>query len=250
MDLQDHHGPSFIRGKDVVPPSPDHNHPSGPFSKSPYSNRSEVPLVTAEGEPGGSSCGISYEYSGYAPYPMDYQHQVQVQHQMQYPLSPVEQQMNTSPPSPSTSSSSNAGQQRRRSSVGMRRVSPDALIDLDAPTQPRRYVTPSTTSRKEVPAFFGQRAMYSKMQPASDGEDELTEEPPAADATDQEKIEWKRRQNTLAARRSRKRKLQQQQALEDAVEQLSRDKEMWKTRALTLRQLLLSHGIPCPDFKD
>ncbi|KAH6911034.1 hypothetical protein BKA70DRAFT_1423786 [Coprinopsis sp. MPI-PUGE-AT-0042] len=154
------------------------------------------------------------------------------------------------PPSPATSSSSNAGQQRRRSSVGMRRVSPDALIDLDAPTQPRRYVTPSTTSRKEVPAFFGKRAMYSKMPPASDGEDELTEEPPAANATDQEKIEWKRRQNTLAARRSRKRKLQQQQALEDAVEQLSRDKEMWRTRALTLRQLLLSHGILCPDFKD
>lgn len=187
---------------------------------------------------------------GYAQYPMNFQHQVQVQHQMQYPLSPVEHQISAFPPSPATSSSSNAGQQRRRSSGTIRRVSPEALIDLDAPTQPRRYVTPSSTSRKDVPAFFGKRAMYSKMQPTSDGEDELTEEPPAANATDQEKIEWKRRQNTLAARRSRKRKLQQQQALEEAVEQLSRDKEMWRTRALTLRQLLLSHGILCPDFKD
>lgn len=138
---------------------------------------------------------------------------------------------------------------RRRSSAGSgsRKRSPDSLISPDAPTQPRKYTTPSATSKKEVPAFFAKR--YPP-QGSDEEEDELTEEPPAANATDQEKIEWRRRQNTLAARRSRKRKLLQQQHLEEMVERLTREKEVWRTRALTLRQLLHSHGILCPDFKD
>ena len=89
------------------------------------------------------------------------------------------------------------------------------------------------------------------MNPPSDEEDdELTEEPPAPNATDQEKIEWKRRQNTLAARRSRKRKLLYTQQLEGTVEKLTMEKEVWKTRTMTLKHLLHSNGIPCPDFKD
>ncbi|KAJ7434150.1 hypothetical protein FB451DRAFT_1470077 [Mycena latifolia] len=76
------------------------------------------------------------------------------------------------------------------------------------------------------------------------------EEPLAANATDQEKIEYKRRQNALAARRSRKRKLMHQQQLEEAVERLTREKDIWKTRALTLSSLLRSHGIACLEFHD
>ncbi|KAJ7607710.1 hypothetical protein FB45DRAFT_681441, partial [Roridomyces roridus] len=60
----------------------------------------------------------------------------------------------------------------------------------------------------------------------------------APNATDQEKIEYKRRQNTLAARRSRKRKQMHQQQLEEAVERLTQEKETWKTQALTLSNLL------------
>ncbi|KAK0473102.1 ectomycorrhiza-regulated protein [Armillaria novae-zelandiae] len=90
-------------------------------------------------------------------------------------------------------------------------------LGLDAPTQPRRYVTPSVTSRKEIPAFFMRRRPQSI---PSDEEDELTEEPPAAGATDQEKVEYKRRQNTLAARRSRKRKMLYQHELEETVRRL------------------------------
>jgi hypothetical protein len=86
--------------------------------------------------------------------------------------------------------------------------------------------------------------------PSDEEEDELTEEPPAANATDQEKIEWKRRQNTLAARRSRKRKLAYQQQLEASVDQLTRERDMWRNRAMTLKQLLLSHGIRFPEFQD
>ncbi|KAJ7707377.1 hypothetical protein B0H17DRAFT_1000461 [Mycena rosella] len=82
--------------------------------------------------------------------------------------------------------------------------------------QHRTYTIPSLTSKKEIPAYFATRRSLS--QPSDEEEDELTEEPPAANVTDQEKIEYKRRQNTLPARRSRKRKLMHQQQLEEAVE--------------------------------
>lgn len=141
-----------------------------------------------------------------------------------------------------------AANRRRRHSVGARKASPEALLPLDAPTQSRRYITPSSTSRKEIPAFFAK--MRGPSPPSDEEEDELTEEPPASNATDQEKIEWKRRQNTLAARRSRKRKMQNVQRLEETVERLTREKEIWRTRAMTLRQILHSHGIICPDFRD
>ncbi|KAF5332455.1 hypothetical protein D9611_005355 [Ephemerocybe angulata] len=138
---------------------------------------------------------------------------------------------------------------RRRRSGSSRRMSPDDLMPHDAPTQPRRYLTSSATSKKEIPSYYTKRPSYSRV--SDEEEDELAgEEPLGPNATDQDKIEWKRRQNTLAARRSRKRKLMQQQQLEQAVEDLTREKEIWRTRALTLRQLLISHGILCPDFKD
>lgn len=137
---------------------------------------------------------------------------------------------------------------RRRNSGGYRRTSPDNLIAPDAPTQARRYITPSSTSKKEIPAFF--QKMRTNSPPSDNEEDELTEEPPASNATDQEKIEWKRRQNTLAARRSRQRKMMNVQRLEETVERLTREREIWKTRALTLKQLLISHGIICPEFRD
>ena len=131
---------------------------------------------------------------------------------------------------------------------GVRKSSPESLIPLDAPTRARRYVTPSATSRKEVPAFFNRMRTTAPLSDAE--EDELVEELPAPNATDQEKIEWKRRQNTLAARRSRKRKMMNVQRLEETVERLTREREIWKTRALTLRQLLQSHQIVCPEFRD
>lgn len=144
---------------------------------------------------------------------------------------------------------SNPPQQGHHSHSVRRRISPDDLLSMEAPTQSRRYITPSSTSKKEYPRFVA-GSMRPPSQPSDEEDDELTEEPPAANATDQEKIEWKRRQNTLAARRSRKRKMVYQQQLEVTVDRLTMEKEVWKTRALTLKQLLHSHGIPCPDFKD
>ncbi|KAJ7607715.1 hypothetical protein FB45DRAFT_393832 [Roridomyces roridus] len=157
---------------------------------------------------------------------------------------------NSSPSSSSMPLESMVGPQRTHPSISaVRKQYPHTMVPIsDAPTQPRTYATPSMTSKKDLPAFFSQRR--SPPSQPSDEEDELTEEPLAPNATDQEKIEYKRRQNTLAARRSRKRKQMHQQQLEEAVERLTREKEIWKTRALTLSNLLRSHGLPCPEFQD
>jgi hypothetical protein len=140
--------------------------------------------------------------------------------------------------------SSPAGNTRRKSSAtGTRKnITPASLVPLDAPTQPRKYVMPSATSRKEVPAVFAKKRSRS-VAFGADEEDEL-DEPLAPNATEKEQIEWKRRQNTLAARKSRKRKLEHQQFLETRVSELERTVEMWKTRALTTASILHSHGVP------
>lgn len=144
------------------------------------------------------------------------------------------------------------GPQRTHPSLPSSRRRPaENFVPMDAPTQPRRYVgPPSVTTRREIPAYFINRQPSTRSHSASEEEDELPDEPLAPNATEQEKIEHKRRQNTLAARRSRKRRADYVSRLEETVEALSREKEMWKTRALTLRQLLRGHQLPCPDFHD
>lgn len=128
-------------------------------------------------------------------------------------------------------------------------ITPEALVPLDAPTQPRNYVSPSQTSRKEIPAVFARKRARSTA--FGDEEDELVEDAEGQPtATEAEAIAAKRRQNTLAARRSRKRKLEYQKQLEDAVEQERKEKEMWKNRAVLLQSQLasaLGMKVPFPD---
>ncbi|KAL1749279.1 hypothetical protein HDZ31DRAFT_59563 [Schizophyllum fasciatum] len=120
----------------------------------------------------------------------------------------------------------------------------------DGPTPTRTYVTPSSTSKKDIPAFYARKRARSQAF-GDDEEDELPEDqPPPAGATDQEKIEYRRRRNTLAARRSRQKKADKMATLEDDVRRLTSERDTWKTRAQTLRQLLLSHDIPCKEFED
>ena len=126
----------------------------------------------------------------------------------------------------------------------------DHAAPPDTPTQTRSYVTPTPTSKKDVPAFYARKRARSQAF-GDDEEDELPEDhPPPAGATDQEKIEYRRRRNTLAARRSRQKKADKMATLEDDVRRLTSERDTWKTRAQTLRQLLLSHGIPCKEFED
>ncbi|KAF7966191.1 hypothetical protein HWV62_39720 [Athelia sp. TMB] len=135
---------------------------------------------------------------------------------------------------------------RKSGATGTRKnVTPETLVPLDAPTQPRKYATPSATSRKEVPAVFARKRARS--QAFGEEQDELEEEVPLPpNPTEADLIEAKRRQNTIAARRSRKRKLEYQRELEDSLDAMKEERDTWKNRALTYQALLKSHGIDAP----
>ncbi|KAF8443213.1 hypothetical protein L210DRAFT_3396322 [Boletus edulis BED1] len=138
---------------------------------------------------------------------------------------------------------------RKSTATGTRKnITPGTLVPVDAPTQSRKYVIPSTTSRKELPATFRRKRL--RTAGAGDEEDQLAEEGLTPSLSELEQIEVKRRQNTVAARRSRKRKLEYQRELEQSLEQYKRESEMWKQRALTCHALLRSHQIECPEFSD
>jgi len=113
-------------------------------------------------------------------------------------------------------------------------LTPEALIPLDAPVQQRNYLTPSATSRKDPPRKRSRSEAFAD-------DVEVGEEMGELDA-----VAAKRLQNTLAARRSRKRKLEHQLELETRLEHEKQQKEQWRSRAMTLEALLLSHGIPVP----
>ncbi|TFY74502.1 hypothetical protein EWM64_g9510 [Hericium alpestre] len=140
---------------------------------------------------------------------------------------------------------------RKSHPTGTRKnVTPESLVPLDAPIQNRNYVTPSQTSRKELPVTFARKRARS----AAFGEDDtLAPEDGGSSSvtqTEEEAIKAKRLQNTLAARRSRKRKLEYQRELEDSLEAERREKEMWKARALVLEALLRDKGHDVPRIDD
>ena len=143
-----------------------------------------------------------------------------------------------SPTTPALDASPLFASPRRLSSnlpTGTRRnLTPDALIPLDAPVQTRNYPTPSATSRRDPPR------KRSRTEALGD-DDEANQDFTGLDA-----IAAKRLQNTLAARRSRRRKLEHQLELETNLEREKQLKEQWRSRALTLEALLMSHGISVP----
>jgi hypothetical protein len=143
-------------------------------------------------------------------------------------------------PGPSTSTST----RRKAQPTGTRKnVTPETLVPLNAPIQPRKYLTPSSTSRKEVPATFARKRARSQ----AFGDDDDEEAPaPNPSMSEEEQIKAKRLQNTLAARRSRKRKLEHQQLLEDTIEAERADKEKWRAHAMVLEALLRDKGFTPP----
>lgn len=149
-------------------------------------------------------------------------------------------------PSPTPQSTVATGRRRIAATGTRKNINPEKLIPIDAPTQPRHYTTPSATSRKEIPAVFLKKRQRAEM---GDEEDELLE-PLPPNATEREQIEYKRRQNTLAARKSRKRKLMHQQELEAKVDKLQNEVTTWQTRCDVLSKLLQNHGIRPPTFND
>ena len=156
----------------------------------------------------------------------------------------------TSTTAPQSTSSAVAKPQASRRKViatGVRKgVTPETLLDESAPTQTRNYVTPSATSRKEVPAVFARKRARSTA--FGDEEDQLDEYVLPPNPTEKDLIEQKRRQNTVAARRSRKRKLEHLQLLETSLEKERQEKEQWRERAYMLSSILSGLNHPVPDF--
>ncbi|KAK6981051.1 hypothetical protein R3P38DRAFT_3115761 [Favolaschia claudopus] len=151
----------------------------------------------------------------------------------------------TTPASPALEAPRARPTRRRAAVTGTRKnLKPESLTPLDAPTQKRTYVLPSATSRKAVPATFQKKRKHSTAFPDGD------EEPPSPTLSEQEMIDHKRRLNTLAARASRRRKLQNQQETEAQVASLTAEVALWKKRAEKGVELLRENRIRFDGWKD
>ncbi|KAK1235313.1 hypothetical protein PQX77_001471 [Marasmius sp. AFHP31] len=153
--------------------------------------------------------------------------------------------------SPSASTTAPAAMQTRSSSHGQSRtpnrpqpqrrfvpngtrkgVTPDTLIPVDAPIQSRhRTASSSSSSSKRRKTESG--AVPTGADPEDDEED-----------NDERKRAAKRERNTLAARTSRKRKLEHQLQLQDANDKLAVEIQQWKTRAEVMEGMLKANGWP------
>ncbi|KAF7298558.1 BZIP domain-containing protein [Mycena indigotica] len=141
------------------------------------------------------------------------------------------------PPPPARST----GTRRLPYATGTRKgITPADLIPRDAPTQRRTYRTPSATSRKAVPASLSRKRLHSS---AFGHEDDYE----AQSAL--QKIVDKRRSNTLAARDSRRRKVEHILNLEATVDELKTEVGVWRERANMAQALLKAHGVML-DFGD
>ncbi|KAG8954819.1 hypothetical protein FRC03_011352 [Tulasnella sp. 419] len=117
------------------------------------------------------------------------------------------------------------------------------LVPFDAPIQPRSYITPSATSRKDLPPSVTKS--YKKRGAEEAGLPETSELRDQDDLTQSllEHVQSKRLANTLAARRSRARKLQTAREQEERIQQLTDEVELWKKRAEELEQMLRQGGM-------
>ncbi|KAG8714846.1 hypothetical protein FRC08_011357 [Ceratobasidium sp. 394] len=126
---------------------------------------------------------------------------------------------------------------KRTAPTGHRKnLSPDQLLPVDAPTQQRNYYGPSATSRKVLPAGFEERRakiVAKRRRGVESAITELTEEEILNAA-----VEDKRRANTVAARRSRQRKLEHVKNLEQELEETKKAMELWKERAIAAENML------------
>ena len=107
-------------------------------------------------------------------------------------------------------------------------------------------MTPSATSRKEVPAIFSRKRARSTA--FGDEEDQLDDYVLPPNPTEKDLIEQKCRQNTVAARRSRKWKLEHLQLLGASLEKERQEKEQWRERTHMVLSMLSGLNQAVPDF--
>lgn len=161
-----------------------------------------------------------------------------------------------------SASNSNTKKSNRKYTGTRTGLTPSKLIPMDAPVQTRNYITPSSTSRKELPAAFaekvaqaqlsnlrGKKRAISEVDSPNPDTDEVLElggvALPSGDvATIQVAIDAKRLQNTQAARRSRARKLEYLKGLEDRVAELEVENDVLRKRNGELEVMFLHRGGP------
>lgn len=123
-------------------------------------------------------------------------------------------------------------------------------IAFDAPTLPKSYLIPSATSRKRAPAAITakmpaakkakQAAQAAREASATPGLDAGEEGLDPSELPDEllSAIELKRRQNTLAARRSRMRKAGHLAELQDTINGLEGEVADWKAKCAELEAVV------------
>ena len=120
-------------------------------------------------------------------------------------------------------------------------ITPESLVPYSVPVQPCKYHLPLLTFCKEMLAMFA----WKRAQSSAPGEVEGTIEPTLSE---EDTIKTKCLQNTHAARRSRKRKLEYQCELEDAIDAERKDKKMWRAHVLILDAILCDKGHKVPQM--
>jgi len=112
------------------------------------------------------------------------------------------------------------------------------LIPLDAPTQPRTYLAPSSTAPKDLPhnafAVTGKKRSHDELA-ASSNDDQPSEDP----SDEKERLEAKRRKNALSARKSRQLKKETKESLEAEVARLTQERDHWQALAEARGQQLV-----------
>ncbi|KAJ4481016.1 P-loop containing nucleoside triphosphate hydrolase protein [Lentinula aciculospora] len=167
-----------------------------------------------------------------------------------YPAPRVPTSELLNPPARATSRSRSKSRGPSLSANGIRRdMTSASMVPLDAPTQPRKYVLPSSTSRKANPVH-AQKRTHSQAFGEQEQDELVGEIPPEPDATEVEHIAWKRRQNTIAARKTRRRKLEYVQRLEAEKAAEKEQSNRWRVRCGVLEDVLKAHGIMVPAWDD
>lgn len=123
-------------------------------------------------------------------------------------------------------------------------------IAFDAPTLPKSYLIPSATSRKRAPAAITAKMPAAKKAKQAAQAAREASATPGAEANEEgldpselpdellSAIELKRRQNTLAARRSRMRKAGHLAELQDTISSLEGEVADWKAKYAELEEVV------------
>lgn len=149
----------------------------------------------------------------------------------------------TTPDSPSSSTTvgtpSSTSTSGKRRSNGYR-ASSTPLVALDAPIQSRSYILPTTTSRKRKTTAVERELLKRGHQPQI-APDASTLEAIPKDLV--QAAERKRLQNTLSARKSRARRAQQLEEMEEKNRCLEGENDVLKARVRQLEEMLAGMGL-------